>query len=223
MDQDRPLWGSNYVEPDFSATGSESFSYGTSESSDEDSSEIFPPDPARVSSDKYDVIIRYNKRDVSNGFISHLLAALCQKGISASIFKRPDGVPECRVVITFLTHRSVFYNFLEFCEHLPSKELGVSQFFYRVSPSTKISNTKKLERFPLPQKRMWWNVLQPVSQMSDYILTDKYVVSGFLTLRVFDEWSSFLLCSAISHENCRGTFSEKYFTRLQSVKLYLII
>uniref|UniRef100_A0A1J3DZN0 Putative WRKY transcription factor 19 n=1 Tax=Noccaea caerulescens TaxID=107243 RepID=A0A1J3DZN0_NOCCA len=178
VDQDPPLWESNYVEPDFSASGSECSSYTSgSESSQEDSSEIFPPDPSRVSSDKYDVIIRYNKRDISNGFISHLLAALCQKGISASgasIFKRPDGVPECRVVITFLTHRCVSYNLLEFCDRLPSKELGVSQIFYRVSPSNLISNTKKLERFLLQhQKSIWWNVLQQVAQMSDYILTDK--------------------------------------------------
>nr|VDC80928.1 unnamed protein product [Brassica rapa] len=158
------LWQSNCVAPEFSAFGSD----------DSDTYQIRFTDPPCVSLDKYDVVIRYGESEMSNGFISHLHAALCQKEISvagASLSKPVNVVPECRVVITFLNYKCDSYGLLEFSERLLKKEVQASQIFYRLTLRHSIDERKKLERFSFQyQKRMWWNVLQKVAQEPDEIV-----------------------------------------------------
>ncbi|ESQ38260.1 hypothetical protein EUTSA_v10028393mg [Eutrema salsugineum] len=67
----------------------------------------------------YDVVIRYRRGDISNeDFISHLRAAFCRRGISVNEeFHEVDAVPECRVLIIFLTSTYVPSNLLNILKH----------------------------------------------------------------------------------------------------------
>lgn len=137
---------------------------------------------ASSASTDYDVVIKYRRGDVSNNdFISHLRAAFCRRGIYVhEDFDEVDAVPECKVLVIFLTSTYVPYNLLNILEQQRKEPLVVYPFFYGISPSDLISNSKNYEIFFLQNEpKRWQAALKEISQMPGYILTDKYVIPRF--------------------------------------------
>ena len=129
---------------------------------------------------EYDVVIRYMRGCISKGdFISHLRAALCRRGVSV----RQDidevyTVPECRVLIIFLTSTYVPSNLVNIVEQQSKKPRVVYPIFYGISPSDLITNSEYYESFSLQDEpKRWQAALEKITQMHGYILTtDKYVM-----------------------------------------------
>lgn len=90
-----------------------------------------------------------------------------------------DGVPECRVLIIFLTSTYVLSNLLTILEHQQKGPRVVYPLFYEISPYDLNSN-KNYERFFLQDEpNRWQAALKEIAQMSGYMLTDKYVIPRF--------------------------------------------
>ncbi|KAL0730695.1 hypothetical protein Bca4012_026789 [Brassica carinata] len=124
----------------------------------------------------YDVVIRYRRGDISKeDFVSHLRAGLCRRGISVhGEFDETDAVPECRVLILFLTSTYVPSNLVNIVEHQRKEPQVVYPIFYGISPSDVITNSKYYERFFLQDEhKRWQAALQEVTQIPGYVLTDK--------------------------------------------------
>ncbi|KAL0846514.1 hypothetical protein Bca101_019760 [Brassica carinata] len=125
---------------------------------------------------EYDVVIRYKRGCISNDdFISHLRAALCRRGVSVrEDTDEVDTVPECRVLIIFLTTTYVPSNLVNIVEKQSKKPRVVYPILYGISPFDLITNSKCYERFFLQDEpNRWQAALEEISQMHGYILTDK--------------------------------------------------
>lgn len=129
---------------------------------------------------EYDVVIRYMIGCISKGdFISHLRAALCRRGLSVrQDIDEVDAVPECRVLIIFLTSTYVPSNLVNIVEQQIKKPRVVYPIFYGISPSDLITNCEYYESFFLQDEpKRWQAALEKITQMHGYILTtDKYVM-----------------------------------------------
>lgn len=128
---------------------------------------------------EYDAVIRYMRGCISKGdFISHLHAALSRRGVSVrEDIDEVDTVPECRVLIIFLTSTYVPSNLLNIVEQQSKKPRVVYPIFYGISPSDLITNSEYYESFFLQDEpKRWQAALEKISQMHGYILTDKYVM-----------------------------------------------
>ncbi|KAL0675195.1 hypothetical protein Bca4012_003176 [Brassica carinata] len=130
------------------------------------------------SSTYYDVVIRYRRGDIGNNdFISHLRAALCRRRISVDEdFDEVDTVPDCRVLIIFLTSTYFSSTLLNILEHQRREYQVVYPIFYGLSPSDLISNSKVYDIFfHQDEAKRWQAALKEITQMPGYTLTDKYV------------------------------------------------
>lgn len=142
---------------------------------------------------EYDVVLRYRRGGcISNdNFVAHLRAAFYRRGV----FVREDmddevnaAVPECKVLIIFLTSTYLPSNLLNIVEQQGKEppRVVVYPIFYGISPSDLISNSNNYERlFHQDEAKRWQAALEEITQMHGYILTDKYVipvscVKGFL-------------------------------------------
>ena len=129
---------------------------------------------------EYDVVIRYMRGCISKGdFTSHLRAALCRRGVSVrQDIDEVDTVPECRVLIIFLTSTYVPSNLVNIVEQQSKKPRVVYPIFYGISPSDLITNSEYYESFSLQDEpKRWQAALEKITQMHGYILTtDKYVM-----------------------------------------------
>ncbi|CAN6980346.1 unnamed protein product [Brassica oleracea var. botrytis] len=128
------------------------------------------------SSTYYDVVIRYRRGDIGNNdFISHLRAALCRRRISVDEdFDEVDTVPECRVLIIFLTSTYFSSTLLNILEHQRREYQVVYPIFYGLSPSDLISNSKVYDIFfHQDEAKRWQAALKEITQMPGYTLTDK--------------------------------------------------
>ncbi|KAG2276102.1 probable WRKY transcription factor 19 [Brassica napus] len=132
---------------------------------------------------EYDVVIRYMRGCISKGdFISHLRAALCRRGVSV----RQDidevyTVPECRVLIIFLTSTYVPSNLVNIVEQQSKKPRVVYPIFYGISPSDLITNSEYYESFSLQDEpKRWQAALEKITQMHGYILTTDKSESDFI-------------------------------------------
>ncbi|CAH8286810.1 unnamed protein product [Eruca vesicaria subsp. sativa] len=124
----------------------------------------------------YDVVIRYRRGDMSNNdFISHLGAALCRRGITVQEdFDEVDSIPECRVLIIFLTSTYFSSGLLNILEHQRRECQVVYPIFYGVSPSDLISNSKVYDGFFHNDEAKRWQVaLKEIALFPGYISTDK--------------------------------------------------
>ncbi|XP_048636818.1 probable WRKY transcription factor 19 isoform X1 [Brassica napus] len=134
-----------------------------------DTSATFP------ASKDYDVVIRHGG---NNDFISHLRAALSRRGISVheDVEETTDAaVPECRVLIIFLTTTYVPSNLLNILQHQRQESLMVYPIFYGISPSDLITNSNYYENFfPQDESERCQAALKEITQMPRYILIDKY-------------------------------------------------
>ncbi|WZY82856.1 hypothetical protein YC2023_029240 [Brassica napus] len=126
----------------------------------------------------YDVVIRYRRGDIGNNdFISHLRAALCRRGLSVDEdFDEVDTVPECRVLIIFLTSTYFSSTLLNIIEDQRGEYQAVYPIFYGLSPSDLISNSKVCDIFfHQDEAKRWQAAMKEITQMPGYTLTDKYV------------------------------------------------
>ena len=127
---------------------------------------------------EYDAVIRYMRGCISKGdFISHLHAALSRRGVSVrEDIDEVDTVPECRVLIIFLTSTYVPSNLLNIVEQQSKKPRVVYPIFYGISPSDLISNRNYGRPFHQDEAKRLQAALEEITQMHGYILTDKYVI-----------------------------------------------
>ncbi|KAF8101662.1 hypothetical protein N665_0202s0025 [Sinapis alba] len=125
----------------------------------------------RVSSSVYDVVVRYKRDYISkDDFISHLRAALCRRGVSVrEDMDEVDAVPECKVLIIFLTSTYVPSNLLNIVEQQGKEPRLVYPIFYGISPSDVITNERI---FLQKEPKRWQAALEKITQMHGYILTD---------------------------------------------------
>ncbi|CAN6867906.1 unnamed protein product [Brassica oleracea] len=132
---------------------------------------------------EYDVVIRYMRGCISKGdFISHLRAALCRRGVSVrQDIDEVDAVPECRVLIIFLTSTYVPSNLVNIVEQQIKKPRVVYPIFYGISPSDLITNSEYYESFFLQDEpKRWQAALEKITQMHGYILTTDKSESDFI-------------------------------------------
>ncbi|KAF3565073.1 hypothetical protein DY000_02015420 [Brassica cretica] len=132
---------------------------------------------------EYDVVIRYMRGCISKGdFISHLRAALCRRGVSVrQDIDEVDAVPECRVLIIFLTSTYVPSNLVNIVEQQIKKPRLVYPIFYGISPSDLITNSEYYESFFLQDEpKRWQAALEKITQMHGYILTTDKSESDFI-------------------------------------------
>ncbi|KAJ0264828.1 WRKY transcription factor 19 [Hirschfeldia incana] len=125
---------------------------------------------------EYDVVIRYMRGCIGNDdFVSHLRAALCRRGVSVGEdTDEEDAVPECRVLIIFLTSTYLPSNLVNIVKQQSKKPRVVYPILYGISPSDLITYSKCYERFFLQNEpKRWQAALEEISQMHGYILTDK--------------------------------------------------
>ncbi|CAN7116567.1 unnamed protein product [Brassica rapa subsp. narinosa] len=123
----------------------------------------------------YDVVIRYRRGDIGNNdFISHLRAALCRRGLSVDEdFDEVDTVPECRVLIIFLTSTYFSSTLLNIIEDQRGEYQAVYPIFYGLSPSDLISNSKVCDIFfHQDEAKRWQAAMKEITQMPGYTLTD---------------------------------------------------
>ncbi|KAH0910512.1 hypothetical protein HID58_033833 [Brassica napus] len=141
-------------------------------------SEFSTPAAASSALKEYDVVLRYRRGCISNdNFITHLHAAFYRRGVSLrEDIDEVDAVPECRVLIIFLTSTYVPSNLLNIVEQQSKNPRVVYPIFYGISPSDLISNSNYVRPFHQDEAKRWQAALEEITQMHGYILTDKYVI-----------------------------------------------
>ncbi|KAG2330524.1 hypothetical protein Bca4012_019892 [Brassica carinata] len=124
---------------------------------------------------EYDVVLRYRRGCTSNdNFITHLRAAFYRRGVSVrEDIDEVDTVPDCRVLIIFLTSTHVPSNLLNIVEQQGNEPRVVYPIFYEISPSDLISNSNYERLFHQDEAKRWLAALREITQMPGYILTDK--------------------------------------------------
>ncbi|WZZ14442.1 hypothetical protein YC2023_107531 [Brassica napus] len=138
-------------------------------------SEFSTPAAASSALKEYDVVLRYRRGCISNdNFITHLHAAFYRRGVSLrEDIDEVDAVPECRVLIIFLTSTYVPSNLLNIVEQQSKNPRVVYPIFYGISPSDLISNSNYVRPFHQDEAKRWQAALEEITQMHGYILTDK--------------------------------------------------
>ncbi|CAF2042702.1 unnamed protein product [Brassica napus] len=138
-------------------------------------SEFSTPATASSALKEYDVVLRYRRGCISNdNFITHLRAAFYRRGVSLrEDIDEVDAVPECRVLIIFLTSTYVPSNLLNIVEQQSKKPRVVYSIFYGISPSDLISNSNYVRPSHQDEAKRWQAALDEITQMHGYILTDK--------------------------------------------------
>nr|ACP30613.1 disease resistance protein [Brassica rapa subsp. pekinensis] len=138
-------------------------------------SEFSTPAAASSALKEYDVVLRYRRGCISDdNFITHLRAAFYRRGVSLrEDIDEVDAVPECRVLIIFLTSTYVPSNLLNIVEQQSKKPRVVYPIFYGISPSDLISNRNYGRPFHQDEAKRLQAALEEITQMHGYILTDK--------------------------------------------------